>query len=355
MRLNRETVVAIALLILSTSLARADSYKEISARVEAAKAAIDGGKVVPGRDLAPLIDMLRKSHDDDDQRHLVDAIVDLGSADGSSPSAVKRYILEETTPVLASIAENRSNSNFLRGDALTGLRKLGAPRPVLQKVADMASKDADEYVKSRGEILENFIRSMPAESRVSVVTSTDPAKERNAIAFLKSHDLGVSLEQLNRSAGEGKAEEVAALLAAGVDANGGPAGQTPLDSAILGCGQGGENGGIVKTVETLIAAGANVKRKGDNDNTPLLSAAQYCGAGVVQRLIAAGANVNAINASGTTPLMIAFFTKHLDAAETLVAKGATLTPQQATAVSAMATDAQSKAIIQKATRKKSSK
>lgn len=356
MSLSRGTVVALVAIVLSNSLARADSYPEIRKRVSAAKAAIGSGTVAPERDLKPLLDMLRSSRDDDDQRHLVDAIVDLGEADGRGPAAVKRYILDQATPILLTIAGNRSNSNFLRGDAITGLRKLGASRSVLQKVSDMALKDPDLYVQSRGEILRNYIQSMPAESKAGAIKATDPAKEREAIAFLKSHDLGVSLDQIDRSASEGNAEEVAALLAAGVDPNGGPAGHNPLDSAILGCAQaGGETAGILKTVDTLLAAGANARRKGDNNNTPLLSAAQYCGAGVVRRLIAAGADVNAINGSGTTPLMIAFFMKHLDAAEALVAKGATLTPEQASAVSSIATDARARAIIKNATRKKAKK
>jgi hypothetical protein len=78
MRLTRGTVVALIVFLFSISLAKADLYEEISARRDAAKAAIDAGTVVPERDIAPLFDMLRKSHDDDDQRHLVEAIVDLG-------------------------------------------------------------------------------------------------------------------------------------------------------------------------------------------------------------------------------------------------------------------------------------
>jgi uncharacterized protein len=352
MHLTRGTAVALVVLLFSISLARADSYQEISARRDAVKAAIVAGTVVPERDIAPLLDMLRKSYDDDDQRHLVEAIVDLGEADGSSPAAVKRYILAEATPILTAIAGNRANSNFLRSDAITGLRQLGASRSALQNVTDMALKDPDSYVQSRGEILQNYIKSMPAEGKASAIKSSDPAKERDAIAFLKSHDLGVSLDQLNRSAGESNAEEVAALVAAGVDPNGGPAGEGPLDSAISGCSRNsGENEAVLKTIDTLIAAGADVKRIGDNKNTPLLSAVQYCGAGVVQRLVQAGANVNAINGSGTTPLMMAFFMKHLDAAEALVAKGATLTADQAKVVSSDA-DARAKTIIVKATKKK---
>ncbi|HYM61182.1 MAG TPA: ankyrin repeat domain-containing protein [Thermoanaerobaculia bacterium] len=352
MQLRRRTLVALMAIALCIPVVRADNYEEVSRRVDAAKAAVESGKVVPERDIAPLIDMLRTSKDDEDQRSLVDAIVDLGEGAGSSPVAVKRYILEQATPILMDLASNPKNSTFLRGDAITGLRNLGASKSVLQKAADMALKDSDDYVKSRGEILQNYIRSMPEESKVSVIKTTDPAKEQEAIAFLKSHDVGVSLDQLKRSAGEGNAEEVAALLAAGVDAKAGAAGETALDSAILGCARGGESAGLLKSVDLLLAAGADVKRRDDNKNTPLMSAAQYCGAGVVGRLVKAGADPKVVNGSGTTPLMMALMMKHVDAAELLVAKGATLTPNQATAVSSMATDAKSKALIQKATKRK---
>lgn len=352
----RGTIVALTVIVLGSVPLLADSYKEISARVAAAKAAIDSGKVVPERDIAPLIDMLRRSKDDDDQRHLVEAIVDLGEGTGSSPAAVKRYILEQATPLLLAIASNRSNSNFLRGDAILGLRNLGASRDVLQQVTDMALKDSDSYVKSRGEILQNYIKSMPAGSAVSAIKSTDASKEREAISFLKSHDLGVSLDQLKRSAMEGNAEEVAALLDAGVDPNGGEAGERAVDSAILGCAQAnGENEGLLKTMDELIAAGARVKDKAANDNTPLLSAGQYCGAGMVKRLIAAGAEPNAVNGSGMTPLMIALLMNHLDAAEALVAGGAKLTAAQASMVAPMTTTARAKAIVTKASAKKSGK
>ena len=354
MKVTRATL-ALGILLLSVSVARADSYKEISKRVDAAKAAIESGDVVPERDLAPLVDMLRSSHDDEDQRHLVDAIVDLGEADGSSPAAVKRYLLDQATPVLVAIAGNTKNSTFLRGDAITGLRNMGAPKSVLKSVAEMALKDSDSYVQSRGEILQNYIASMPEQSKIDAIRKTDATKEREAIVFLKSHDLGVSVDQLKRSSMEGSPDEVAALLAAGVDPNAGGAGETALDSAILGCAQGGETPALVKVVDELIAAGADVKAKGDNGNTPLLRAAQYCGSGVVQRLAAAGANVNAVNGSGTTPLMIALMMQRLDAAETLVARGATLTSAQASAVSAMAANERSKAIIQKAMKKKAAK
>jgi hypothetical protein len=346
---------AVIVILLTANALLADSYKQITALRDRAKAAIDAGNVDVDRDLAPLIDMLRRSKDDEDQRHLVDAIIDLGRADGNSPAAVKHYVIEQMTPLLTSIAENPKNSNFLRGDALLGLRNMGASKAALQHVAEMALEDSDSYVQSRGEILQNYIKSMPDDGR-EAIRPTDAAREQQAIEFLKSRGLGVSVEQLKRSAMEAKADEVRALINAGVDVNIGDANGTALYSAMLGCANGGgENDAIVKTVEALLNGDADVKRTDDNGNTPLISAAQYCGPRVIRALIDHGAEVNVINGSGTTPLMIAFFMNHLDAAEALVAKGAKLTTQQAQVVSASATDPRAKAIIAKATAAKKKK
>ncbi len=344
-----------AILLLSLAPLRADDYKTIRAMVGDAKSAIESGSVDPERDLGPLVGMLRRSHDKEDQSHLVDALVDMGRGDGSSPAAVKRYLLDQLTPILLTIAADTSADHFLRGEAILGLRNLGAPRVTLQKVTDIALKDSNSYVKSRGEILENYIQSMPAESKADNLKTVDPAKEQEAIAFLKERSLGVSLDQLKRSAGDGEPEEVAALLAAGVDPRGGDPGETPLDSAIWGCSKEGETEGIAKVVKLLLAAGADAKQVSDNKNTPLIRAAQFCGAKIVTLLANAGADVNAINGSDVNPLEIALIDDHLDAAEALIAKGARLNSDQAEVMRNSSKDPKVLALVAKATKPKASK
>jgi hypothetical protein len=339
----------LVLLLLASTVAASDA--EVRAKIGRAKAAIDSGSVDLERDIRPAIDMLRKSKDDDDQRRLVDDIVDLGRHDGSSPAAVKKYIKDEMTPILLGLAANKSNSTFLRGDSIHGLRDMGASRAALEEVTRMALADADGYVHSRGEILENYIKSMPAGAHEDAARPVDAAQERDAIAFLKSRRLGVSADQLERSAMEAKPEEVKALLAAGVAVDG-EGDDTPLIAAMRAC-SGGETAELVETVELLLAAGADVKRLDDNKNTPLISAAQYCGEKVVSRLVAAGADVNIVNGSGMTPLMIAVFNSRFEAADALVAKGARLTKEQAD-IAAQMPDPRAKAIAQKASAPKKS-
>lgn len=119
-----------------------------------------------------------------------------------------------------------------------------------------------------------------------------------------------------------------------------------------GCGAAnGENENLVKTVDALVAAGADVKRKDDNGNNILMSAAQMCGGKITAKLVGAGADVNVVNGSGMSPLGMALIMQKLDAAEVLVDEGARLDAKQTQMVSATATSPRAKAIVAKATAK----
>jgi hypothetical protein len=300
-------------------------------------------------DPAKLLAALRTAKDPEELERVVDRIASLGDASGSSTAAVKKQLLEGAMPRLIEIAENKSLRWSLRGSAIHAVRDMGAPRAVLTRVAEMALKDSDEYVKSRGEILQNYVNSMPAEDETAALAPADAAKERAAIAFLEERNLGVSFDQLRRSAIEAEPEEVQALIDAGVDVNAGSAVDAPIIRALSACAhQGGENERILATIDVLLAAGADLKKMDDNKNTPLMSAAQYCGAGAVKKLIEAGAEVNVTNGSGVNPLTMALIMSKLDAAEVLADKGARLSADQVTMVSSIATDERAKGIVKKA-------
>jgi ankyrin repeat protein len=192
---------------------------------------------------------------------------------------------------------------------------------------------------------------MPAAGATAEVRSGGGERERQAIAWLKSQKLGVSADQLRRSALEGNPSAVQALLDAGVNVN---SGSGLSDSAIYfavfsGCGaKQGETEGLVNTVNVLIAYGADLKRSDDNGNSVLMSAAQMCGPKIVARLIAAGMDVSVNNRSGMNPLAMALLMHHPDSAEVLVGKGARLNASQAQMLSASVTDPRGKAIIKRA-------
>ena len=322
-----------------------------SALYDRAKRAIAAGNVVPERDLAPLIGVLRAPASTDDLRTAIDRIETLGDASGSSPAAVKHYLLQEATPLLLQIGA-QGPTQFARGDALTALRNMGASRAVLEQAAAIAERDRDDYVRSRGEILRNFIKSMPAGGAAADV-KPGGSHEQVAIASLKARKLGVSADQLRRSALNGNPTEVKLLIDAGVNVNSGASlDESPIYFAIFsGCGaKQGETEGLVATVDVLVAAGADLKRRDDNRNNILMSAAQMCGPKIVGKLIAAGAEINVVNGSGINPLAMALIMRKVESAEVLVAKGARLTPAQVEMVSGAATDPRAKAIVARASR-----
>lgn len=348
--MSRLTAVFLVTILVAAGSAglRADSASEIKERAEQA---VSSGHVVPERDLAPLIQAAKNATDKDEQSSLIDAIGDLGAADGNSPAAVKKYLLEQSMPFLIQVAGKRGSDVFLRWEAMTSLRSMETPRSVLMQLADMCDKDPDDFIKSRGEILRNYAQSLPEKNENSSIKPANPAQEQQGIAFLKSRNLGVSLDQLRQSAQAGKVDEVRALLAAGVDPNGGPVQDSPLIRAISGCSYAnGVEQGIADSVSALISGGANVNGKDENGNTAILHAGQYCGPIVIKRLIEAGAEVNAANKTGMTALTMALILNHFDTAEALVAKGARITPAQATMLSGVQ-DPAGKKIIQKALKK----
>ena len=181
------------------------------------------------------------------------------------------------------------------------------------------------------------------------------SENKDALEYLSMRNIEVSADSLHRAAFESNVEDVKQLLKAGVPVDGEGGNDTPLLAAMTGCTREGETDLVVDVVDLLVTKGADVKRKDDNANTPLITAAQYCGARVVNRLIAAGADVNAVNGSSMTPLMIALVMGRFDAADALVAKGAKLDAQQAEVMNNSVNDPRGKAIVAKATAKPAAK
>ncbi|MDH5264057.1 MAG: ankyrin repeat domain-containing protein [Betaproteobacteria bacterium] len=104
------------------------------------------------------------------------------------------------------------------------------------------------------------------------------------------------------AAGLGNAPMVAALLAAGADANAVDArGFTPLYHA---CYNPDEDRGYPDVVEALLAAGADKEARIGFGVRPLMYAAGNGEAGVVQALLRAGADPAARNEGGRTALMM---------------------------------------------------
>jgi hypothetical protein len=306
--------VRIAPLIALLTLASATLAGAEHPAIARAERAVESGSVDPVRDLAPLLEALKRSRSVDEKRELVGAIADLGEADGVSPNAVKQYLAEQAPPVLLEVIRTGAN-NFLQGDAVHALRGMSVSRAVLEQAAALAEADPDSYVQSRGEILRGYLSSLPAEESASATRAVDPGGKAAAVAFLDKRNITVSTDALRDAARRADPEAVKALLDAGIapDTGATDASQTPLYFALAqGChSQGAETDWLVETVRLLVAAGADVNRLDDNRNPPLIHAAQYCGPKIVGLLADGGAKVDARNGSNITPLAIALIMGNL--------------------------------------------
>ena len=343
-------IAAVAALLALSAAAAAHAEHPAITRAELA---IESKGVVPERDIAPLLAALKSSKDVEERRQLVDAIADLGEADGESPNAVKEYLAANAPPVLLDVIKNGRN-NFLQGDAVHALRGMNVPRSVLEQAAALAEADPDSYVQSRGEILRGYISSLPAEDAAAATRATDPAAKAKAIAYLDERGITVSTDALRDAARRADPESVKALLDAGIAPDTGAAtlDETPIyfATAIACHSQGADTDWLVETVKILVAAGADLSRLDDNRNTVLVSAAQYCGPRVIAALVEGGAKVGVRNGGGVSPLILALIVSNFDAAEALVAKGARLGKDDMVMVSGV-TDERGKAIVRKASGK----
>lgn len=317
---------AVSALCIVAVFAPAEPARAASASslVERAKAAIERGDVDPARDLAPLVAALRTARGGGLDT-LIDGIEELGRYDGSSPASVKGYLQQQAPPGLIQVAQGQA-SWTIRGDALMALRSLNAADDFLDRAAAVAAADTSKeagYIRSRGELLLSWKQSRP-QPATGTVQPIDAAVERRALAFLRRRGLSVSLSQLQASALEGKADEVEALMDAGLSA-----GAHGIGGSILGMAAGmgcvtspADPEGRLATLRLLIQRGADVKARDSLGNTPLLTTAQHCPLAVVRLLVEAGAPVNAVNQQGIGPLSMALLGNKWDVVEYLVEKGA---------------------------------
>ncbi|HET9315187.1 MAG TPA: ankyrin repeat domain-containing protein [Vicinamibacteria bacterium] len=347
----RDALLTIILAVTAVPFADAASASSL---VEKAKAAVERGDVEPGRDLAPLVAALRTARGGGLDT-LIDGIEELGAYDGPSPAGVKAYLQQEAPPALIEVARGKADWT-IRGDALMALRSLNASDEHLDRAAAVAAADTTKeagYIRSRGELLLDWKRSRP-QPAAGTTEPTDPARERKALAFLKARGLRVSVDQLQASAREGNADEVEALLDAGLSPNAGGRVGSALDMAAgLGCAMSeGDLEGRLATLRVLIRRGADVKAKDPLDNTVLLTSAQHCPLPVVRLLVEAGAPVDAVNRQGVSPLSMAFIGNRWDVVEYLVDKGARVRKADVDSVFfEMPTDPRKVALIRRATGK----
>jgi hypothetical protein len=324
----RRCLAFVSCIVVLAAAGRPAAAASATSLLERAQAAIARGDVDPARDLAPLVAELRTAGGGK-RETLISGIAELGRYDGPSPAAVKAYLQREAPPALIAIARGKA-SWTVRGDAIMALRTLNASDEFFDEAIAVAQADTSKeagFIRSRGELLQGWKRSRPQPPvSAAVAVPADPARERSALAFLRQRSLGVSVSQLRTSAMGGRADEVQALLDAGVSADApGFAGSMLGTAAGLGCSASpGDVQARADTVRLLIQRGADVKAKDELGNTPLLTAAMHCPLPVVQVMVEAGAPLDAVNQQGVSPLSTAFLGNNWEVARYLVGKGARL-------------------------------
>lgn len=329
----RHIVAAVLMACVSASAAakRAPSASDVVAQVQAQ---VEQGNIDPARDLAPLIDGLRAAKDERAQATYIDAIETLGDFRGSSPAAVKGWLVQNAPPVLLEIARSKAGWS-VRGDALMALRSLDVPDAVLDEaiaIARAASGDGDGFIHSRGSLLQDWKENRERSGgRPAAAQPRDPQKEQSALQFLRTRGYGVSADDLGRALGSADVDVVRALIDAGIDVSApGTAALTPLGMAtMLACARQVPVERQLAVLDLLIASGADVKHRDAQGNTLLIAAVQSCPLAVFEKLVAAGAEANAANAQQFTPLKMAMVAGRWDIAEFLVGKGARMSAKEA--------------------------
>jgi hypothetical protein len=169
---------------------------------------------------------------------------------------------------------------------------------------------------------------------VAATSSADEAvptfTREQALAYLEEKRLAISADNLSHAATMHDPELVAALLAAGIDADArGIMPQSALNlAATTGCSLPTHDlAKQLQVVELLLDAGADPNDPSFGNTPMIVFVAQQCPREVVARIIDAGANIEARSPQGFSPLSMALVAKNYGAAELLIERGARLKPE----------------------------
>lgn len=329
-------VQSIGVVLLVTGLAAPHKVAASKRLIRAAEEAVEQGRTDATEHLQKLIEALEATRRDAAADDLIDAIADLGDADGSSPVAVKRFLRNNAPPALIGAAANTRFDWTTRGDALMALRDLDASDEHFEKAISVARNDSSaqaDFLNSRADLLATWKNNRaPGSLPDASFTDPDPAKEQKALAYLRAQRVGVSTASAVRAAGDGRADLVEALLDAGVKVNAaGTGAMTPLEGVItLGCHsrKGVSDDALIQTMDLLHSRGADLTRTDSRGNTILMRGAQSCTAAIVSHLLKLGAAPDPVNAQNFTPLAMAIVSTKFDVADVLIAAGAGLTKEK---------------------------
>ena len=135
-------VVATLLLVGAGFAAGPVAAATAQAAYDQAKRAIAAGNVVPERDLAPLLQVLRAPSSPEELSTAIDKVETLGDAQGSSPAAVKHYLLEQATPAASTLV---ATTAAIRIDFMSSPGRGYAPALSAAAATKYAAADVAEF------------------------------------------------------------------------------------------------------------------------------------------------------------------------------------------------------------------
>ncbi len=287
--------------------------------------------------IGPLITQLGQTKSESDRSALLSGIVSLARDTSTSPSYIRAYIQSKLPPIALRLAGDTSLDWVLRGAALMALREIAASKDQLEQAVQIARSDQSknrDYIASRGRLLQSYLdhRLNNSIANVEFETKADLAKERTALAFLRTRGLNATFDQLTASIAAFEPEEVRALFDASVYTAQLRESEGDLKlwfSLTTACSSARHKlARAPEIVKDLLANRLDINVRDSLNNAPLLITAQYCPLVVVRALVEGGAKLNVFNAQKVSELSMAILGDRWDVVRYLVDQGARM-PKQA--------------------------
>lgn len=215
--------------------------------------------------------------------------------------------LETVIPLLANIAvENKAND--VGEVALQVLRNRGRESVLAADIVRPLMNDPNETVRTQAKaIAESGENSYSSRKPIESTVAKDPAAREKAFEFLRENKLDFAEDAFYKAFSDGDIERVTAFLDAGMSPNLRFASSSRRPTLYVALEGDACHPAVRPTaketkdiIKLLLARGADPKIADENNNTPLMAAAEKCDAEVVKMLLKAGADMNVKNGSDLT-------------------------------------------------------
>jgi len=286
-------------------------------------------------DISVLITTLRTSTSMVEQTELIEALRDIGDAQGSSPQSVKAYLKDIMPLALLDVLRSRSDGR-VRGQALMSLRSFEPGDDILDQAISIAENDTSadrDYVHAQAKLLRQWKQDgKPAIAAPEKTGATDPLKQKAGETFLHKRSLEVSYHALVDAAAELDLNQLEALLDAGLrvgDVHVLAAHQAVAFGLPMACIKGKASPDKVEAFfRNMLKHGFRMDASDASGNELVMSTVQVCPTAVIVQLIDLGARADPVNHQDFTPLAMSMISAKWDLARILIDRGAGLSKKQ---------------------------